>query len=483
MSFEAPKNKPVLLIGATIIILILLSYIPSGTKILGYEIKPFDLFMDVKPDSLLDYSSIIGGSNAVAEKKMNTDAASSKTGHATDLLSYRSAFASNISFSLIEKAFATSMLQPKEETFVSGGSFNGPETKDIALTGNLDQMKYFFDALKKVKSEKVRVAYYGDSGVEGDLITGDVRRNFQTRFGGVGVGFLSITSQDITFRNTTKMSFSDDWKTISVFTGNPNNIPLGINGFVSIPQSESWVKYETTSWFKYLKNFSTAKVFYTDAKSSSIKYSFDGGADKSASLQTGKGVKELDLNAPGDNASSIKITATAPQQAEFFGVSLESGNGVYVDNFPWRGNTGLGFRNIEESTMAQFDKLLHYNLIILHFGANEATFGSTDYNWYENQMVKIINNLKKAFPNTSILMIGVGDRSIKRGTRFITDPAVKILIKTQKEIASRTGIAFWNLFDAMGGDNSMDSWVHANPPLALMDYTHPTCRVLLKLPT
>ena len=122
-----------------------------------------------------------------------------------------------------------------------------------------------------------------------------------------------------------------------------------------------------------------------------------------------------------------------------------------------------------------------YNLIILHFGANEATFGSTDYNWYKNQMIKIINGLKKAFPNTSILMIGVGDRAIKRGTRFVTDPAVKILIKTQKEIASSTGIAFWNLFEAMGGDNSIDSWVHANPPLALMDYTHPTLQGSVKI--
>jgi lysophospholipase L1-like esterase len=26
----------------------------------------------------------------------------------------------------------------------------------------------------------------------------------------------------------------------------------------------------------------------------------------------------------------------------------------------------------------------------------------------------------------------------------------------------------------MGGYNSMEAWVNANPPLALMDYTHPS---------
>lgn len=47
------RNKPVLIIGFTIILLILLSFIPKNTKVAGVKINPVDLFMDVKPDSLL----------------------------------------------------------------------------------------------------------------------------------------------------------------------------------------------------------------------------------------------------------------------------------------------------------------------------------------------------------------------------------------------------------------------------------------------
>ncbi len=231
----------------------------------------------------------------------------------------------------------------------------------------------------------------------------------------------------------------------------------------------------------YLKTFTEAKLFYGNAKSSSIKYSFNNGGDQTASLKSGGGVKELTLMPQGGSASSIKITATMADQAYFYGVSLESGNGVYVDNFPWRGNTGLGFQDIAESSFKQFSKLMNYKLIILSFGANETSFGSSENNWYANQMVKVINNLKQAFPQTSILVIGVGDRSIKRGTRFVTDPAIPKLLKVQQEIASRTGVAFWSLFDAMGGYNSMESWVNANPPLALMDYTHPSWQGAAKI--
>lgn len=47
------KNKPLILILFTILIVIVLSFIPSGTKIFDYQIKKIDFFIDVKPDSII----------------------------------------------------------------------------------------------------------------------------------------------------------------------------------------------------------------------------------------------------------------------------------------------------------------------------------------------------------------------------------------------------------------------------------------------
>jgi lysophospholipase L1-like esterase len=35
-------------------------------------------------------------------------------------------------------------------------------------------------------------------------------------------------------------------------------------------------------------------------------------------------------------------------------------------------------------------------------------------------------------------------------------------------------MAFWNTFEAMGGEGSMGRWVKATPQLGAWDYTHPT---------
>ncbi len=468
-------NGPVLLIGLTLIFIIILSHFLNGITIFGYTVKSVDLFSDVKPDSLISLNSNQFKQKEIFRIPDSKNSIAINSVHDQNFNS--SPITASVSYGLISHILNNDNSIESNPEFVSQAQVSqvqGVPNTNVQIEGNVDQMKYFFEALKNSKNSHVRIAHYGDSGVEGDAITADIRKTMQREFGGKGVGYLSITSQDITFRITTKHSFSDNWKTVSVLTANPQNLPLGISGFVSVPQGSSWVSYETTAWDSQLKYFSTARLFYSNAKNSSIRYSFNNGPEQSAGLKTGNDIKEITLSAPGGSASNIKISSTMADQAYFYGVSLEAGNGVYVDNFPWRGNTGLGFLNVSESSFKQFDRLMNYKLFILMFGGNEASFSSQDNTWYANQMVKVINNLKAAFPQSSFLLITVADKSVKKGSKFVTDPNIPLLIKVQQGIAARTGIAYWNLFEAMGGTNAMESWVKANPPLALMDYTHST---------
>jgi lysophospholipase L1-like esterase len=449
MSNENQINKPVVLLLLTVLFLLLLQFIPAHIKFLNYETKKFDLFMDIKPDSLLLQGSLDNKSETVNPALALPQVL--KGGLDKDLIT---AFTEKIS-----------NFNPL--------ALNNPAVESgVGLSGNLSNLSYFIQALKNSKTTKVRIAHYGDSEIEGDFITADIRQNFQSQYGGNGVGLLSITSQDITFRTiTTKQDFSSDWKTGSVVFGNSSKLPISITGSTSTPDEKSWVSFETAPYYSTVKSFKVARVFYTNAKSSSVKYSFNGGSDQSASLQTGSNVKELVLKANGD-AKKFELVATMKDQADFLGVSLESDNGVYVDNFPLRGNSGVSIKDIPQNILTDFNNMLSYKLIILQFGLNIISSGQKDYSWYEREMTKVVEYLKTAFPKTSIVLIGVGDKSVKAGSKFITDPNVLKLVDIQKSIADKTGIVFWNLYEAMGGNNSMNTWVNANPPLATKDYTH-----------
>jgi len=62
-----------------------------------------------------------------------------------------------------------------------------PIGKTIPITGDIDQLKYFFDALEKSESDKIRIAHYGDSIIWGDIVTDNLRVLLQKRYGGHGI--------------------------------------------------------------------------------------------------------------------------------------------------------------------------------------------------------------------------------------------------------------------------------------------------------
>lgn len=69
--------------------------------------------------------------------------------------------------------------------------------------------------------------------------------------------------------------------------------------------------------------------------------------------------------------------------------------------------------------------------------------------------------------------MGVGDRDYRTEEGELrTMPGIKNLVRYQQNLAANCGIAFWNLFEAMGGDLSMAKLVEAKPAQANLDYTH-----------
>jgi hypothetical protein len=366
-----------------------------------------------------------------------------------------------ISFLFISSSFLNAAVNP-----------DPPVGKKVPITGDTNQLKKFLNSLIEAKTKTIRIAHYGDSINWGDIITADLRKNLQGKFGGMGVGFLSLVTDDIAVKQTTKQTFNEvDWDWASLFTRNLKNYSLGIAGTVAKSKGNSWVKYEATNYLSSGKSYKTIRLFYNNAKNNcSVSYSLNNGAVQNLKLEPGTNVKESVINSPG-SAASVKFNFTScSSDVNFYGVSLENGSGVYVDNFPIRGNSGVGIDDIPRNILSDFQRMLNYKLIILNYGLNIASPEQMTYTWYRNKMIKVINNLKKVFPDAAILLVGVNDKSVKKGTRFVTDPSVLLVLNEQKLIAQQTGIAFWNSLEAMGGVNSMNEWVNQN--LALKDYSH-----------
>ncbi len=346
--------------------------------------------------------------------------------------------------------------------------------KKVPITGDVSQLKYFFNALKLSKNSRVRIAHYGDSIILGDVISEGLRENLQAKFGGNGAGFVAINTDDFGMRKTTSIKFSNDWNEASVFKRNPKNWPLGVAGNVFIPSSSSYVQYETSRLSKSLKTFKNVHLYYKNSNGvGSVDFTFNSGPTQNKKLVSTDKVKDLLVTSASD-ATSVKLTFNSCTNTYFYGVSLENGNGVYLDNFPMKGQSGVMLVDITQPVLKEFSPLLDYKLIILNFGVNVVSPEYNDYVWYEKKMAKVIDHFRSAYPNASILIVSAGDKSVKKGMSFSTDPQIALLIKSQKLISEKSNVAFWNLYEAMGGADAMESWVSAKPQLALKDYCHLT---------
>jgi len=384
-----------------------------------------------------------------------------------------------------------------------------PETKKVAINThlkiddeNIAPLASFFRALHETEltHQPLRIAYFGDSIIEGDLITQEIRKKLQERFGGRGVGYVPITAVSASFRATIKHTFSSNWETESFMTKNYRHLPLGFSGFVfsphgrrvkmamkdsaldslGIPTDSTYIQKDEIFWVKYKHStqnnlstsFNRVRLFYSNAKPScSCSFAIDKGTKTRVYLQPGRAIQQLVLsqNRP---FNEIELQFSPTDSLLVYGVVFDEPEGVYVDNYSIRGYAGNQFTKIPSSLLKEFHRYLDYRLIVLQYGANVSNPKTTDYTNYKNSMVRSIRHLQQTFPNTPILVVSASDKSINENGCYVTSPDIPLLVEAQKAAAKETNSGFWNLYQAMGGKNSMVSFVSAQPPLAQKDYTH-----------
>ncbi len=106
------------------------------------------------------------------------------------------------------------------------------DTVPIPDTANIAALRKFFESLNSAdKKKKVRISYWGDSMIEGDLITQTLRKKLQDQYGGSGVGFVPFISITAGFRRTVVHNYGGPWNYYSlVKNAKMKNGPFGING-------------------------------------------------------------------------------------------------------------------------------------------------------------------------------------------------------------------------------------------------------------
>ncbi len=371
----------------------------------------------------------------------------------------------------------------KDSTNIQPDSVRVISPKDSIFFGktiedySFDQqgLNRFFSAVDSIAlGRSVRVAWYGDSFVEGDILVGDLRDSLQTAWGGAGVGFVPITSEVAQFKRSLKHNFRG-WTAYSIIKKSENRPKLGLNGYAYRPEPEAKVHYEGAKYFKHTQRWNQVRFFYTSDTSQVFVWQAGGEPPKQAILPAkpnSLGTWKWKGSEWGTDAFAIRFPETGGLWA--YGATLESGPGIYIDNFSVRGNSGGPLKLLNPDFIRQFDAVQQYDLIVIQVGLNAVTNTLTNVKWYEAELDRTFKHLKNCFPGKPILVVSVGDRGAKDGTEITTMRGVPAIVKMQRNLARKHGLLFYDLFWGMGGPDTMLRFAHQRPRLANTDYTHLT---------
>ena len=340
----------------------------------------------------------------------------------------------------------------------------------------------FLDSINESKRQ-VRIMYYGDSQIEGDRITSCLRHALREGRIGNGPG-LFLPVMPVMYTKSLWLKSSASWKRfnyLSYKNGEITDNKLGPfmaicrfipPGEVSPSTEKAWVRIRPSQYADSSSaRYDLLRIFYSNTSGRvNIKVTADNAVVLTDSLKKSPDLNEMTCNLGG--AKDIILEFSGRVSPDIYGISIESRDGIIVDNIPLRGSAGLEFTMVDKENLREIYEKLDPNLIILHYGLNIVRNVRNDYSYYKRGLKRQIERVKEVAPRSAIMVIGVTDMAASEGDSVESYHNIPSIIRAQAEAADESGAIFWDSYSAMGGKSSIISWSKKKPPLAQSDYIH-----------
>ncbi len=338
----------------------------------------------------------------------------------------------------------------------------------------------FFDDLfaqmeqTRQSGRTIRIVHYGDSQIEMDRMTDRLRAYMQGMFGGGGPGLVPfatlIPSLSVSTYGTGALVRQSPFGDTLVVRANGNYGPMVQDFRVSGSANSTITAATHKRCDSHLRQFSQFKLIFNNRPGPlSVHFADRQGGYSDDQSCAEEGVHAMSWRLDSATTSvSISVNGTA----DIYGIMVDDGPGVAVDNIPMRGCSGHQFTQINQDQLAAAYAQMDVGIIILQFGGNSVPYlkGEKAISTYCTNMGHQIDRLHQCCPNAKIVFIGPSDMSTRENGELQTYPYLPKVVESLQATANAHGAAFWSIYHAMGGYNSMVAWVDQG--LGGPDYIH-----------
>lgn len=320
-------------------------------------------------------------------------------------------------------------------------------------------MAHFARALRAAKGSagtRVRVLHYGDSQIDLDYISGQLRKRMQQRYGDGGFGTTpALKLWRWFYQPTLSHSASPGW-TLYRIAGAPR--PDGYLGLglaaAALKANKGWIRVASA------------------ARSTHIELSYLAQPGGGTLLLWVKGhptqrvrtasktfhVGYLELRVP---AGKQVVQVSARGRVRLLDLVFERERGLTWENLPM---LSARFHRLTTMSSKLWKAQLAHRapaLVVFQYGANDALGYGGSLDSYEKRVTKVLRWRREALPKSSCLVIGPLDQVVRKNGKLVPRKTVGGIIKAQRRAATAQGCAFWDARQAMGGKGSLPSWIKA----------------------
>ena len=315
-----------------------------------------------------------------------------------------------------------------------------------------------------------RVLHYGDSPITADSITADVRSLLQQHFGDAGHGFVLIAKPWAWYGHRGVEVKGKGWRIAAATQVRAKDGFHGLGG-VSFEGDTG-----ASSHLELAEDHSLMEIHFLRQPGGGA-LSVEASGEKIADVNTDGPVKEPAYQTVPLGAGGRDIDLTVEHgPVRLFGVSFERNRpGVIYNSLGLNGGqVQVVVRYFDKAQWTEELEHQHPDLVVINYGTNESGYAEYIQGTYPGELRQVIQRVKDAVPRASVLIMSPMDRGQRdSNAQIVTLPILPRLVEIQREMAAEMGCAFFNTFQAMGGEGTMARWYDSQPRLVSADFTHP----------
>ena len=349
---------------------------------------------------------------------------------------------------------------------------------------NLDRLDYFFGQLTltdlKVDGAITRASQWGDSVIGGDGLTDAIRQLMQERFGDAGHGFHVLSRYSVGYRHR-GVRFEDHggWDSCHIIFHCRPEQRYGYGGVSTRSGGGGRSTYQTTPR-GFGQKVSRFELWYgRHPEGGTFRVELDGRLARTIDTRSSALVDGVETLSVPDGGHRFDVSAAGRGVARAYGVVLERDvPGVVWDELSQIGSftQRLDYQDPEHiaAQVARRDP----DLLVFIMGGNDVQRAESDLAHdsakYEREYSRVIRKYRAGKPRASCLIMSLTDHGERVDGRVRSRPVMFRLVAAQRKVADEQGCAFFDTFQAMGGEGSIGRWQATRPPLAAKDLIHPS---------